>query len=1010
MVWGWRGRYANRITSRNPVCPPDQTSGARKACRLALCVSALPTTRYNSEIVVSPPSLHILPWTSPLPTQAAAWLARGWSGDGPLDLSDRLVIVPTRQSGRRLREALALHAAARHQAVFPPRVCLPEQLVSDDEAGAESTGVATRHEALFAWVEVILSVELDSFDELFPVQPAARNFAWAARLARHFLRVQSALAENGLRMADVPAAAGGPFPELGRWTQLALLERHYDHVLAGLDLIDPQAARIGRAGNAPPPDGVKRMVIVAAPDPHPLAVRFLARCARTIPVEVLVFRSAPDLQADHALFDEWGRPRTEAWSNRALEIGKFESRVHLCSDPSAQAGRIIDAIQAAAGASGGGANVDGVLGIGIADPEIAAPLRNALLRAGRTAFDPEGRSRRSEPLYWLLELLGDLAREPAFATVAALARCPDILRWLENETAGGDRFSPARWLCGLDDLNTRHLPATLAAAQAHAGTPAYASAFPELAPGLERIAGLHGLMATGAFPSIAHEPLARIFRARRFDLENDDDARSVESARAWMQACESVGRAARRFPRSSSHDAWEAALEALGESVRFDPKPADAIELQGWLELLWDDAPHLIVAGLNDGRVPTAIVGDAFLPESLRERLGLKTNAARLARDAYLLQALIAARQAHGRCDLLLGKTSAAGDPLRPSRLLLACDDGTLPSRVRFLFREIKAARAAVPWQRAWMLRPVEPLRAITRMPVTGFRNYLACPFRFYLRHGLRMEPVDPHKAELDARDFGNLCHAAVEAMGNNHSLRETTDAAVLREYLFDALDRRVRAVYGADLPLPLVIQLESARQRLARTAEIQAQLHAEGWIIEEVERPLEFAIGPITVRAKIDRIDLHPESGARRVLDYKTSDKPVSPRSAHLRRISRHENIDALPEHVRFATGGESLAWIDLQLPLYLHALGTESGAPVSCGYFNLPKAANETAIALWDDYAPEWQSAALRCAAGIAEAVAAGAFWPPNKIDAATDDFAALFLHGTAASVAWPQPAPHA
>ena len=50
--------------------------------------------------------------------QAAAWLAGDWRSDGPLDLSGLLVVVPTRQSGRRLREALAGHAAARGQAVF----------------------------------------------------------------------------------------------------------------------------------------------------------------------------------------------------------------------------------------------------------------------------------------------------------------------------------------------------------------------------------------------------------------------------------------------------------------------------------------------------------------------------------------------------------------------------------------------------------------------------------------------------------------------------------------------------------------------------------------------------------------------------------------------------------------------------------------------------------------------------------------------------------------------------
>ena len=87
------------------------------------------------------PRLHVLPWTEPLPRQAAAWLAQGWPGDAPLDLRPLLVVVPTRQSGRRLREALAAHAAARGQAVWPPRVVLPEDLL---RLGAPAVGVASR--------------------------------------------------------------------------------------------------------------------------------------------------------------------------------------------------------------------------------------------------------------------------------------------------------------------------------------------------------------------------------------------------------------------------------------------------------------------------------------------------------------------------------------------------------------------------------------------------------------------------------------------------------------------------------------------------------------------------------------------------------------------------------------------------------------------------------------------------------------------------------------------------
>src|SRR5690606_26051835 len=98
------------------------------------------------------------------------------------------------------------------------------------------------------------------------------------------------------------------------------------------------------------------------------------------------------------------------------------------------------------------------------------------------------------------------------------------------------------------------------------------------------------------------------------------------------------------------------ALRLYGEGVRYEDKRAGAVELLGWLELLWEDAPHLVVAGFNDGRVPEAVVGDPFLPESLRGRLGLKTNAERFARDAYVLQAIAQCRATGGRLDLLLGK------------------------------------------------------------------------------------------------------------------------------------------------------------------------------------------------------------------------------------------------------------------------------------------------------------------------------------------------------------------
>jgi ATP-dependent helicase/nuclease subunit B len=272
------------------------------------------------------------------------------------------------------------------------------------------------------------------------------------------------------------------------------------------------------------------------------------------------------------------------------------------------------------------------------------------------------------------------------------------------------------------------------------------------------------------------------------------------------------------------------------------------------------------------------------------------------------------------------------------------------------------------------------------------------------------MRSVDAAKTELDALDFGDLCHGALESMGREPALRDCTEVGTLREFLQTELDRIVRARFGDQLALPLLVQIESARQRLARAAEVQARERAEGWVIERAEWrfPEDPArmLGGLVVRGKIDRIDRNEGSGAWRVLDYKTSDVATDPRDAHCRRARRGSGDEGVSALAKFAIEGAEHIWIDLQLPLYLWALEQENlfgqpGAGVTCGYFHLPKAIGETGVTLWNDYSPAWQEAALGCAKAVAEAIQAGNFWPPaERVD--HDDFAALFHHGTADSVA--------
>jgi len=927
---------------------------------------------------------HFLSWERPWLPQVAAWLGREWDGTGPLDLSDLLAVVPTRQSARRLREALAEFAGQRGSAVFPPRALTPDTLLA---LGADAPDVASRLECLLAWSGVLRKVELDTVPGVFPVAPPRRDAAWAWAQAEQLFRLQTQLTEGGLGFADVAAAAGPDFPERARWEQLAALEVGQGEVLAARGRREPHAARRDFARAPALPAGVRRIAVLAVPDPLPLALEVLTVWSVQVPVDVVVF--APEAEA--AAFDAAGRPQPEAWARREIVLPAFERRVRLLSDPAAEAGEIVRLVTRYADA-------EGLVALGVADAEVMPLLENELSRAGRPHYNPEGTPWRSDRLFPLLTALAALAREPAFEAVAALARCPDFLLGLQERF--GPAFSVARFLAELDELRADHLPADLAEARRFVRP-----GQEHVARGLDLMADVRSVLLREGFPGGAVAALGAIFGGRRYDPGLPEDARAVEAAEAWREVMRQCAAAAERFTGWQAPEWWEIALRLFGDNRHSGDKEPGAFELQGWLELAWEDAPHLVVAGLNEGLVPDAIVGDSFLPESLRATLGLKTNAARYARDAYLLQSLAASRADHGRLELLCARNSAAGDPLRPSRLLLAGADRVLPDRIRQLFRPVEALRPNLAWTRAWRLAPRrEPPPA--RVAVTGLRTWLACPFRFYLAQVLRMRAVDPVKTEMDAFDFGTLCHAALEALGRDPVMRDCTDEPTLRDFLLAGFERALHARFGPALTLPLVVQAESARQRLIKVAAVQARERADGWSIARVESAFTLDLGGLIVRGRIDRIDRHATTGAWRVLDYKTSDTAVPPARSHLRPLRAGD--EALPEWRRVTVDGRDCVWTDLQLPVYLRALGQElAGAPeITGGYFNLPKAAGETGLALWPELTGDLLASAQACADGVAERIRAGEFWPPAELDPERDDFAALVHQGAADSFTWEAP----
>jgi hypothetical protein len=107
-----------------------------------------------------------LGWDRPLVQAVVEHVATSWSGQGALDLSDWLIIVPTRNASRRLREALAVHAAEKNAAVLPPRVVTPDFLTSPEHA--PEMNPAGSLETRLIWAAELLRHRLERASQRVP--------------------------------------------------------------------------------------------------------------------------------------------------------------------------------------------------------------------------------------------------------------------------------------------------------------------------------------------------------------------------------------------------------------------------------------------------------------------------------------------------------------------------------------------------------------------------------------------------------------------------------------------------------------------------------------------------------------------------------------------------------------------------------------------------------------------------------------------------------------------------
>lgn len=904
------------------------------------------------------PDPVFLDWTIPTAEAAAEWLVRRAAPGDCVDLSGFLVLVSTRRAGRLLREAIACHAAPR--GVLSPTIQTVAQWLMP-----RNPATAGPMESTLAAIQALRKLARHEFPTLLPRGMPFESFDEQRLFAREFLSLRAMLAEAGHSIESATERLPG-HGDAERLRELATIEQAYLEELSRLGRVDRELQQLDTTHPPELPTALREIVLVAIADLSPLARNTLAR----IPEEVALHSLIPAPAESEELFDTWGHPVPSAWEDRAPGWNSFDTEVRLTARASDVATDLLASIPPDEPPS------RAILEIGLLDRDLFAPLRTVLRSRGGELHNPEG-----EPIakHWLPALLPEIA---TFLTERDLKSATDLFRngavasWLRSTSR---QFDFDACLVDADEVQANHFPATAAEALR------WCDERPHLHHALSALLDLEKQLRSKNWLSALREFLNAVVRAFHSTLGAQDLDALETAADATLSTLDAAEALAESQPRISCPD-WLKLMHASLETARHYPEPPEnSVDASGWLELQWSAAPHLVLSGFNQGFVPEVIPRSPFIGAGARKLLGLPTDEERAARDAYFLARLLAMRRpGRGRVDVQVLQVATDDSPRHPSPLLFAGTGDELPERVRRLFAEPRSARAEPPWHVGWTYE-LPALEIPRRIRVTGFARYLDCPFEFYLRFGLGMEPFDPTASEMDARIFGSLVHHALESFGRDASARDLTDPAAIRSALSAFLDTYVAASFSKPLSLPLTMQVESARRRLAAFATAQAEIRRAGWRIQQVE--VDFAdllgapwqIDGWEIRGRIDRIDVHEDTEALRILDYKTSDHAAPPATMHMAKV----RSDWPPAYALIGDTAPDKHWTNLQLPLYHQLLVTTGRDPgkLSCGYFNLPKALHQTQLAIWEDFDETLASSAMRCARGVLNDIAQGRFWPPHS-----------------------------
>ena len=907
---------------------------------------------------------NFLGWDRPILHSAIEWLVEKFPPDeGRWKLGGLRILLPSGYATRKMRELLAGKAEHEKWLLEPPHLMTVGHF--QEKLYVVKKPIASRATQIHAWLRALRDTPSDQLASVFPDWNPEAAFLERVEYAQILFRLYDEISEDLIDFGEVAGKVEQP-EERRRWSVLQKVHENYLRTLDRLELWDRQAAR-RYALREKEVRTDHDLVVLGAIDLSKSHQDFL----QAVRERVHILIAAPEGWQDG--FDSLGILKSDVWSDWKLTVDP--SILRVASGPKEAAEEVCRVLAQMPEAT---STQDVTLGV--PDLEMIDPIHDRLDRLGIQTCSALGSPLLASDPFQLLQKVASYLQQRSWDSFAALVRHASVFDYLTTQ-----RGVPQNFLQNLDDCYQRTLVSRVDLTEWPRGDDPVCSQLASVA--VQTVRELDRWLDGLRFERL---PIARWAERLRKMWEELDERpegfnesqemdnpgepqRLLECYRALANLCGELASVPQPLQESVTlRDIVQwLEQETSGKSISQPPDPS-ALEMLGWLDLAWDDADALILTGFHDGVVPHSIASDGFLTDSLRKDLHLQNDERRYARDAYYLQILLHARK---HLTILYHQKDRDGTPLLPSRLLLAVPPEEIAERITTLLSPPQEPQ--VPVADRWIPDPEktridipqpdsEQIQLPESISVTAFRDYLACPYRFYLQRVIQLREMSDEPMELPPNLFGDMVHYCLDRWGRSKDA-SSTDPKTITDSLHTHLAHWVKSWLGTDLYPAIQLQIEQARMRLEAFAQIQAVRTSQGWTIKEVEWSIarSHAIGipgdrtGLKIHGRIDRIDYHEQSNRWAIWDYKTSETPKDPEKAHI-----------------FAN-----RWTDLQLPLYRHlAFSLTKTLDVDLGYIQLPKSLEKIQFHS-AKFKHEQLEEADRIAIETLQNIAAKTFWPPKE-----------------------------